>query len=599
MSDTVTETKTVESYELKKNNFFINSVSTKFVVSSVISILFVFAGSFIDTVLVGAYLGEKGLSAMSIISPVYLIYYTIGAVIGIGGSVLAARSLGKDNINEYRKIFTMATICVGVMAVLMTIIAYVFANPITDALCGSVSGETKKYVKDYLMYYFPGGAFTLVSYIPLYFLKTDGKPKISSALFSASAIINIVFSWLFMSPAFNMGTSGASLATSISMGVVSVLGFIALTRGKTELRFVKNSFSFDLFKKTVIAGIPNGMNNLLESARIIFVNFLLISISSSLLSCYTVVRNVSDILISVVTGIAYAVMPLVGVLYNERDYEGTHTVMKIAMKKGLRVMIPLVVITSLIPDLLFMAFGVSDAAVIKEGRYAIVLSVVGIVASYANTLYIGYLTAIKREGIATVMVILRLFALLVAFAFPLSFLIGSKGVWAAFSLCEIFTFVIYLIIIWLIRKRKPQYDKLLIDNSKKLADDFSFSVKNDVNDIVLATQKISEFLEDIGTDMRRSYKVGMALEEILTFLINHCVDKDKESFTDIRVVRLDEEVMLRFRYVGKIYDPMAYYNSKEGEQDSEELLGLKMVEKSATLIDFKQTLGANNLLIMF
>lgn len=592
-----------KQYSLLKNDFFIKRISGKFIISSVISMLFIFAGSLIDTVLIGYFIGENGLAAMSLVSPVYLIYYTFGAAIGIGASILASRVLGQSNMNEYRNIFTCATVTLAALALAMTAEGYLLIKPIVYLLGKNVSAEVKQMATDYIRMYIPGGAFTLLSYIPLYFLKTEGRPKASSRLFTASAVINVVFSALLMSPLFNMGVAGASLATSFSMGIVTILGFIIMLKSKhkTELRFVKKSFSLKRLRDIIKCGIPNGVNNLLGSTRIMLINTLIItSGASALLPCYTVIRNVSDVLGSVNMGISYALIPLIGVFFGERDYEGVRSIMKHAIKIGIIVVTPLVIIASFIPNLLFVVFGVTDPVLIEEGKTAIPLAIFGIIAAYINILYVGELTAVKRETFATILVALRLFVMLTVTAVPLSFIFGTAGIWISLSLSEILTTAAFIIIRSVIRKKKPQIDQCMIDTSKAPASDINFSVRNNVDDIVFATEQISLFCEDNDIDMRHTMKVSLAIEEILTFLNQNCLSDAPDSYTDVRVCKLDDEVMIRFRYVGKIYDPTAVYKDNEdNEEMAEALIGLKMIMKSASLVNFRQTLGANNLMIIF
>lgn len=596
--------KTVEKsenrYSLEKNDFLLKKTSVKFIINSVISTIFVFAASFIDTLLVGIFLGEEGLSAMSLVSPIYLIFYTVGATVGIGASIFASRALGKGDIKEYRRIFTSATVVLAVCSVIMVLGSYLFFDGITDLLCMNVTGKKKDLFREYFRFYIPGGAATLMTYVPLYFLKTDGRPKISSRLFTLSGIMNAGLTAIFMSPLVNMGIAGASLGTSIAMTTVTILGFIFTLKGNTELKFVRHFFDFKTLKETVISGIPNGLNNLLNSVRIMFVNMMLISIgASAFLSCYTVVRNVSDLLGSVIVGVSSAIIPLAGILFGERDYEGCRMVMRYARKTGVKIMVPLVLAVSVLAGPVFRLFAVTEPSLISEGRWALPLACVGLIIGYINTLYIGYLTATKHEMIATTMVVLRLFAVLAVFAFPLSRLFGSKGIWVCFSVSELVTMCVLVVIVYCIRKRKPQIDAFLLDTTKEIANDITFSVKNNPDAIVFATTKIGDFCDDNEISPKLAMRVSLVIEEILTFLNSHCL-KDSESYTDLRVCKISEEVMVRFRYVGEVYDPTAYYQrNNDNEELMEELLGLKLVTKTASLIHFTQTMGANNLMFMF
>ncbi len=599
-------------YSLSKNDFFIKSLSGKFIFSSVISVMFVYAGSLIDTLLVGLYLNETGLSAMSLVSPVYLIFYTVGATVGIGGSILAGRALGKEDAEEYRRIFTSSAVILSIAAVLMTLFGLIFIDPITKLLSGDITDGRVELVKDYLLAYIPGGGATLLSYVPLYFLKTDGRPKTSSRLFTFSAIVNVVLSWLFLSPVFDMGIAGAGLATSISMILVTVFGFVYTLRGSilpwkkgnnvTELRFVKNFFSLKRLLDTLMSGIPNGLTNLLSSARILLINMLLITIGAPLfLSCFTVMRNVFDVLNSIIIGISSAVIPMVSIFYGERDFDGTRSVMKLAKKIGPIVIIPLIVLVSLLAEPVFRLFGVSDPRLISEGRLALPLALFGLAFAYLNALFTGYLTSIGRSGFATLLVALRLFGFLALFAIPLSFTAGSLGIWISFSLSEAATLIVFYAVRRALRKKNENLDKHLLDKSLEPKEDLSFSVRNKPEDIAFATEEISLFCEDNGIDMKKAMRVSLALEEILVFLNSYCFDKeDEKTFTDVRVCRLEKEVLVRFRYVGRIYDPVSLYkDNRDNEEMEEALLGLKMISKSASAFYYKQTLGVNTLTVIF
>ena len=588
-------------YRLKRNNFFINSVSSKFVVNSVVSMIFLYAGSLIDTVIVGAFLGEAGLSAMSLVSPVYLIYYTVGATIGIGASIAASRILGTGNLIEYKKAFSCASYLLAGSAVLMTLIGYLFLGPISRFLSGGSDANTVALVKQYLMFYIPGGGMTLISYIPLYFLKIEGRPKLSSRLFSLSAVINVILSWLFMSPVCHMGIGGASLATTISMGTVAIIGLILLMCGSNDLGFVRDCMSLSLIKELVTAGIPNGLSNLLESAQIFMVNLLLLNTGAAVfLPCYTVLRNIMGVQNAVIVGMSSALLPLIGVFFGERDYENERAVMRLSKKVGMSVMIPLIVIVCLIPGILFRLFGVTDVSIINEGRWALPLACAGLLAGYLNSLYTSYMTAINRELFATVLVFLRTFGLLAVFGIPLAYTVGSKGIWLSFSLAEVGTLLVFLLLRRSTRRKNPKLDKYFLDTSLERDGDISFSVRNAVEDIVAASRSCSDYCEEHDVDMKRCMRVSLAIEELLTFLIGNCFKTDQEKYIDVRVCKLGEEVMLRFRYIGEIFDPVTFYNNNSDNLEmSEDLLGLKMIFKSAALVDFRQTLGANNLLLMF
>ena len=592
---------TNEQYNLEQNDFFIRKTSGRFLLSSILGMVSIYMASVIDTFLVGMYLGEDGLAAMSLIGPVYLVFYTVGATIGIGGSVTASRALGRDQLAEYHRIFTLSTVLLAIASLVMLVCGYAFVNPIMKVLSGSEDGICAEMARTYFLFYIPGGVMTLMSYIPLYFFRVEGKPKISSRLFTMSAVVNLVLSWIFISPVCSMGIAGVSLATSISMGCVTVTGFILILRGRSELRFAKGGFKKERCREMVIAGIPNGISNLLESARILLVNRLLIfSGAAVMLTCFTVIRNVSEILSAVIIGISSAIMPLAGVFFGERDYIDVRLTLKRTMKFGIVLMAVLVALVCIFAEPVFRFFGVDDPTLIAEGKWAIPLACFGLVAAHANNLYASFYTSINREGLATVLISLRLFFLLAAFAIPLAFTVGSKGVWLSFSLAEFATLgVFYLIRNALIRK-KPSLDRYLLDTDEEKNPNINFSVKNDVYEIVDASQKVSDFCEDNEVDASRQMKVSLAIEEILTFLLKYCLGEDRENYVAVRICLVGKEVTIRFRFVGNLFNPLDFYKENEENAElAEDLLGIKMMIRSAKSIDYRKTLGANNLTLVF
>lgn len=591
---------TDQSVGLERNNFFLNKVSRKFMVTSVISMLFLYAGSLIDTVLVGIFLGEDGLAAMSLVSPVYLVYYTVGATLGIGASVVASRVLGTGDLTEYKKIFTCGTLLLAFFAVLMTLIGFLLLDFFAGFLSGSAT-EVEAMVRDYLIFYIPGGACTLIAYIPLYFLKTEGKPKHSSALFSLSAVINVFLSWFFMSPLCSMGIGGAALATSISMAFVAILGFYYLLKPGGEVGLDFQCLGFSRIKDIVYAGIPNGLTNLLESAQIFLINFLLLYIGAAvLLPCYTIVRNVIGILHSVIVGTSSALIPLIGVFFGERDYVNERAVMKMSLRKGVTLIFPLILVVCIFTDPIFKLFNVADLNVLAEGYWAMPLACFGLVAAYVNAIYSSYLTAINYEWLAMLIVALRTFLFLLIIGIPLALLLGSKGIWLSLSLMEILTVPVYLLIRNGIRKKHPELDKYLLDTNAEKDGDISFSVRNTTEDIVRASENSSAYCEEHDIDMKRCMRVCMTIEEMLVFLMENCFDKDEEHYIDVRVCKINNEIMIRFRYIGEIFDPVSIYEENSRSKEiNEDLLGLKMIFKSASLAYFRQTLGANNLIIMY
>lgn len=586
--------------QLLRNDFFLRSIYSKYLIASVLAMLATSVAGMIDTVIVGRFLGETGLAAMSLVSPVYLIYYTIGAVIGMGGSIAANLAIGRNDYAAYRRIFTLAFWTTAVLCVVTTAGGLLFLDPLVRLLGGE--GVVGSYLTDYLRWYILGGSFTLFIYIPLHFLKMEGKPQTSSFLFLLSSGLNIAFTYLFMSPVCNMGIKGASIATGLSMGITALLGLYILFQKTPNTRLVKmRGFSFRTLGEIIACGSPNGCNNLFNALKILVINAVILQIGADVyLSAFAMLKSVSDLLTGVVTGVASALMPVVGVFYGERDWNSIRHVCRKALQigSGLTVLLSLFVV--LFAGLLCTLFNITDPVTVAGGQRGLVCLAVSFLFAFVNLMLSGYFNTVKRPMLSNLILALRLLGYLAPAAAFFALWLGIDGVWLSLIAADVLTLGTMLLVIGVLRRKNPKLDWYLLDTSLESESEISFSVQNTLDDVMFASNKITEFCKENNLGAKKTMQVSLALEEMLTVIITYCMDPKKKQFIDIRILCLEEDVLLRIRNTGRIFDPVRYYEeNKDNEDMAESVLGIKMIAGSAKEITFHETFGTNNLLIRF
>lgn len=584
---------------LKRNDFYIRTVYSKYLAASVLGILAANVSGMIDTVIVGRYLGETGLSAMSLVSPVYLFYYTIGAVIGMGGSIAANLYVGKNDYDTYRKIFNISLKLTLILCVITTAGGMLFLEQILNLLGGE--GVIREYIREYLRFYLLGGSFTLLIYIPLNFLKMEGKPDTSSLLFLLSGGLNVVLTWLFMSPLFGMGIGGASIATGISMGVTSVAGLYILLTKTGNTRIVRTKMTGKLIREIVLCGSPNGCNNLLNAVRIFTVNAVILGIGAAVcLPAFAMVRSVSDLITGVITGAAAALMPMIGVYYGEKDWGSIRRVCRKALLIGGAVTFVLLVLIVVFREWICRLFHITGTEALQSSSAGLFFLAVSFLAAFFNLMLSGYFNTVKQPMLSNLILALRLFVFLVPAVYFFGNQFGMNGVWFGFVAADFLTLAAIAGVIKVIQIRTPDLDRYLLDTTQEGDGEISFSVQNQIDDVMFASQKITEFCEETGVDMRKTMQLSLALEEMLTIIISACMDATKEQFIDIRIKKIRNDIMLRIRNTGKIFDPVKYYEeNKDDEEMADQLLGIRIIAGSAKEIQFHETFGTNNLMIRF
>lgn len=84
--------------------------------------------SIVDMAIVGQYHGPDGTAALAVVAPVWNIIYSLGLLMGIGGSVIFGAKRGAEQNNgEENQYFTMAVLDSVLLAVLAWVGVLAFA----------------------------------------------------------------------------------------------------------------------------------------------------------------------------------------------------------------------------------------------------------------------------------------------------------------------------------------------------------------------------------------------------------------------------------------------------------------------------------------
>lgn len=194
--------------------------------------------SIVDTAMVGQYHGPEGTAALAVVAPVWNIIYSLGLLMGIGGSVIFSAKRGrnerKDGVeNQY---FTAAVIGAVLLAVLAWIGILFLERPILTFFGADVSllKLAQRYMHP-IKYVFP---LFLFNQMLAAFLRNDKNPGLATIGVLAGGIFNIFGDYFFVF-ACDMGIYGAGLATAIGAGISFAVMLTHFLSRKNTLRLVK------------------------------------------------------------------------------------------------------------------------------------------------------------------------------------------------------------------------------------------------------------------------------------------------------------------------------------------------------------------------
>lgn len=165
-------------------------------------------------------------------------------------------------------------------------------------------------------------------------------------------------------------------------------------------------------------------------------------------AAYGVIANISLVVVSMYTGIAQSIQPLLCSAYGSINYKYIKATMKYSM-------VTLIVLSFIIYVCLFVL--AEPITAIFNGEHNTTLeniAVDGIKIYFSSVVFVGfniiisvYFTSMEKAIPAQIITLLRGFFIIVPVAFIFAALFGMTGVWLAFPVTELLVMLISLVII--------------------------------------------------------------------------------------------------------------------------------------------------------
>ena len=353
-----------------------------------------------DTIMIGKGLGATAMAALNIALPIYNIFFGIGLLFGVGGSVLMSVCRGRGDKKTADAFFTLSFILNIVIWLLSQIVCVVWMEEIAWAL--GATKETFPYVMDYMRCIIWGmGAYYLSSYLQT-FVRNDGAPKLAMNAVIAGGVTNIVLDYLFVFP-MQMGMEGAALATVLGSTLTVVILVLHFFSPKNQLRFQIHGMSISAVREILVNGAA------------------------------------SFVIMSLCKGVNQAAQPIISTNFGAGKGERIHQVFWSAVWTSLVICAVPVVVGIAFPDLYTYIFLNPDPQILALSASAIRIYFVGFIAMAVNMVFISYFQAVVKPVESLIICMLRGCVLLIALVYLLPLFLGVIGIWLAFPAAEVLT----------------------------------------------------------------------------------------------------------------------------------------------------------------
>lgn len=207
----------------------------------------------VDSIIIGKYLGEDALAAVSASNPIMTVMILGASGIGIGASVLISKFYGAKDYVKLKKEFSTTVIFGIIFSLVIFLTGFMLSGNILRLI--NTPEEVLEMADIYLKIIFVGFLFTFQYNILSSAMRAIGDSKTPVRFLGLSCCLNIGLDFLFV-VVLKTGVAGAGLATSISEGISIFCCIAYIYRYMPELRISKNEWIVDrkLLKETVKTG---------------------------------------------------------------------------------------------------------------------------------------------------------------------------------------------------------------------------------------------------------------------------------------------------------------------------------------------------------
>lgn len=422
----------------------------RFALPTMVMMIFMSLYSIVDGIFISRLLGTNALSAANIVYPVISIVFAVGIMLSTGGSALIAKKLGEGKEKEAREDFSFLTLISFLFGIAILLIGNIFIEPIVRAL-GSTDALLP-YCVDYLSVSLLLAPAAMLQMMFQTFFVTAGKPLIGLILTISGGVANMILDYLFMGP-FNMGISGAALATGIGELIPAVIGLFYFLFTRHSLYLTKPVVRFQVLKESCFNGSSEMVTNLSTAVVTYLFNITMLKfLGEPGVAAITIVLYGQFLFNALYMGFSMGVAPVISYNHGSQNLTLLKRIFKICIGfisiSSILITVMALVSSPVIVEI-FTPIGSATYDIAKTGFF---LFSINYIFAGINIYSSSMFTAFSDGKVSALISFVRTFVLIVLDILLLPYLIGVNGVWLAVPAAEFMT--LFLSVYFFYKKRK-------------------------------------------------------------------------------------------------------------------------------------------------
>ena len=431
--------------ENKMGTMPINKLIVSMSLPPLTSMFFQFSYNFVDSAFV-AQLGEDALTAVSLSFPITTLMLACSIWIGVGAQVLISRHLGNKEQQAANDVASAGLVFSAILGIILNILGLLIIGP-----------YFRHFTDDETLYQLCMTYMGVCAFMQVPNMVHIQIQKIMQATGNMLApmwfqIAGVVFNFIFdpllifgIGPFPEMGIAGAAVSTVGGYTLSMILAFFVLFGTKQKVKVRRPLFSPKINLQIMRAGLPSFIMNALGAVMVLFTNQFLILCSTTAVAFFGAYFKIQQLIVMTVNGLIQGCLPIMSYNYGAKKFDR----LREAFQKGTFIATFLMTASSLalffVPQPILRLFDASPE-LNAIGIPAMKIMAFGFAFNALSTMMATCLQAMNRIKDSLLINLMRQLLVLLPAMFILFRIFGQTGVWLAFPVCEIVTFIVALIL---------------------------------------------------------------------------------------------------------------------------------------------------------
>ena len=391
----------------------------------------------VDMAMVGQYQGPDGTAALAVVAPVWNIIYSLGLLMGIGGSVIFSTKRGSgeqsgDSGNEY---FTAAVIGSVLLAALAWAGLLLFERPLLVFF-----GADETLLALAQRYMLPVRAvfpLFLFNQMLAAFLRNDGDPGLATIGVLSGGIFNIFGDWFFVFPC-DMGVFGAGLATALGSLISFLVMLTHFVRKRNTLRLVRVPRTARRLREITVTGFSSFFIDVaMGILTVLFNRQIMKYLGSNALAIYGPIINVSTFVQCCAYSVGQAAQPIISTNFGAGKAARIRETLRLALWTTAFFGVFWTALSMLCPNLYIRVFMSPTEEILAMAPAIIRAYALSFLLLPFNIFSTYYFQAILRPREAFIVSVARGLVISGALILLLPLLAGADSIWFAMPITEV------------------------------------------------------------------------------------------------------------------------------------------------------------------